>query len=263
LATGAIASLAGGSPAVGVRLGIAMVGLQASIGSLNDLLDAPLDAGRKPGKPIPRGAAGRRDAMILVLAGLGVGLGLSAPSGVGCVAAALVGVGCGYAYDLRLSRGPWSWLPLAVALPIVPIYAWLGATGTIPAALGALVPVGVLAGAGLSIANGLADLERDASAGNATVAVRLGRSPAWAVHAVLLVAAIALAIAYLPRSIQSTSSIPAGLPVLGLAVGAALVAIGILLGRGGGPGRRERAWEIEAAGIAVLGGSWIAAVIGG
>jgi 4-hydroxybenzoate polyprenyltransferase len=201
--------------------------------------------------------------VILIVTGLTLGLALSAPSGIGCVAAAVVGLGCGYAYDLRLSRGQWSWLPWALALPIVPIYAWLGAEGTIPAALGTLVPVGILAGAGLSIANGLADLERDASAGNATVAVRLGRPRAWAVHAVLLVAAIALAIAYLPRSTPSTSSIPPDLPVIGLAVGVALVAIGILLGRGGEPGRRERAWELEAAGIAVLGGSWIAAIVAG
>ena len=45
-----------------------MTALQASIGSLNDLVDAPRDAGRKPGKPIPAGlglAPARRRAVVV------------------------------------------------------------------------------------------------------------------------------------------------------------------------------------------------------
>ena len=43
VATGAVAILAGGDYWIAVRLGLAMLALQASIGALNDLLDAPLD----------------------------------------------------------------------------------------------------------------------------------------------------------------------------------------------------------------------------
>ena len=46
--------MAGADPAVAARLGVSMTALQASIGALNDLVDAPSDRGRKPGKPIPR-----------------------------------------------------------------------------------------------------------------------------------------------------------------------------------------------------------------
>ena len=38
-----------------------MTALQVSIGTLNDLVDAPRDAGRKPGKPIPAGLVTPRD----------------------------------------------------------------------------------------------------------------------------------------------------------------------------------------------------------
>ena len=53
LVAAAAAAAAGGDPGTAVRLGVSMVLLQASVGALNDLVDAPSDAGRKPGKPIP------------------------------------------------------------------------------------------------------------------------------------------------------------------------------------------------------------------
>ena len=66
-----------------VRLGIAMTALQASIGSLNDVVDAPRDAGHKPGKPIPAGLVSAVSARVLVIVAAAVGLVLSAPSGAG------------------------------------------------------------------------------------------------------------------------------------------------------------------------------------
>lgn len=227
-----------------------MLGLQVSIGALNDLVDAPLDAGRKPGKPIPRGVATSHDARFLALAGSVTAVALTVPSGLAALAVLGVGAACGYAYDLRLSRTAWSWLPLAIALPLVPVYAWLGATGDLPEALLPLVPAGVLAGAGLSIANGLADLERDTAAGSDSIVVRLGRPVAVAVQGGLLAGAIAIALL-------------AGPPArLLLWAGIVLVLGGVIVGGGGGPARRERGWELEAIGVAVLGAGWIGALVG-
>ena len=42
-------------PATALRLAVSMTALQVSIGTLNDIVDAPRDAGHKPGKPIPAG----------------------------------------------------------------------------------------------------------------------------------------------------------------------------------------------------------------
>ena len=235
-----------------------MVGLQVSIGALNDLVDAPLDAGRKPGKPIPRGLATARDARLLALAGVTAGLLLVAPSGAGALGVALACVGCGYLYDLRLSRGPWSWLPLAIALPLVPVYAWVGATGTVPWIVVLLIPVGLLAGAGLSIANGLADLERDTDAGSRAVAVSLGAARAWNISAVLLVGAIALAGLILVTVTVPSRRSGIGLALAGMVVGAFSILAGLALGRRGGARVRERAWELEAFGVAILGAGWIA-----
>jgi 4-hydroxybenzoate polyprenyltransferase len=236
-----------------------MLGLQASIGALNDVVDASLDAGRKAGKPIPNGHVTRRDALAIALIGLAAGLALTWPSGIAATGVAIAGTACGYVYDLRLSRTAWSWLPFALGVPLVPIYAWLGATSGAPASLLQLVPIGILAGAGLALANGLADLERDAAAGVETAAVRLGPARAWAVHASLIVAAIGLAFVSLPRA-GAGAGLAGNLSVLSLVLGVVLVAVGLVVGRGRGPGLRERAWELEAMGVAVFGAGWVAAV---
>jgi 4-hydroxybenzoate polyprenyltransferase len=239
-----------------------MLAIQASIGSLNDFADVGLDAGRKAGKPIPKGHASRQEALVIALTGLAIGVALTSPSGLAALAVALAGAGCGYLYDLRLSRTPWSWLPFALALPLVPIYAWLGTTGGVPMPLLRLVPIGVLAGAGLALANGLADLERDVAAGIETAAGTLGLGRAWTVHAGLLAAAIGLALLTLAGGSPGDARLERGPSLVALVLGSGLIAAGVALGRGGGPRSRERAWELEALGVAAFGAGWVAAVAG-
>jgi 4-hydroxybenzoate polyprenyltransferase len=254
----AMATLAGGGVAIALRLGASMLALQASIGALNDLVDAGVDSGRKPGKPIPRGAVRPTEAAVVALGGLLAGLALSAMSGPGTAAVAAVGVGLGYAYDLRLSRTAWSWLPLAAALPLVPVHAWIGTTGAVPSQLLPLVPIGILAGAGLALGNGIADLERDRAAGVATAALRLGRA-AWPVHAVALGAVLAMAWALAPGS-SATPAPRASLRTAAMGLGSVLVALGIVLARARRPGLRERGWELEASGVGLLGLAWVSEI---
>ncbi|MBI3751957.1 MAG: UbiA prenyltransferase family protein [Chloroflexi bacterium] len=250
-----MATLAGGGVPVALRLGASMLALQASIGALNDLVDAGIDSGRKPGKPIPRGVVRPLEAGLVAVAGLVAGVGLSALSGAGTAAVAAAGVALGYAYDLRLSRTAWSWLPLAIALPLVPVHAWIGVTGTVPAALLPLVPIGILAGAGLALGNGIADLERDRAAGVATAARRLGRA-AWPVHAMALGCVIALAWVLVPGS-AATASPGRSLAVAAMALGSALVVLGVVLARARRADLRERGWELEAGGVGLLGLAWM------
>lgn len=253
-----MATLAGGGVPVALRLGASMLALQASIGALNDLVDAGLDSGRKPGKPLPRGAVRPVEAGLVAAAGLVAGLGLSAVSGPGTAAVAAAGVGLGYAYDLRLSRTAWSWLPLAAALPLVPVHAWIGTTGVIPAALLELVPLAILAGVGLALGNGLADLERDRAAGVATAALRLGRA-AWPVHAIALASVLALAWVLAPTPLSTPA--PGAGPRLGaMGLGSALVLLGVVLARAHRPDLRERGWELEAGGVALIGLAWVSGI---
>lgn len=255
--TAAFALLAGATPADAGRLCIAMVSLQAAIGALNDLVDAPRDAG-KPGKPIPAGLVSPAAAAAVAAGGAALGVALSLPSGPATAAVALLVLAVGGLYDLRFKGTAWSWLPFAVGIPLLPVYAWLGAAGHVPAAFAILVPAAAIAGAALAIANGLADVERDREAGTLSVATRLGTRLAWTVHAALHAVVVGLAVAGLSWLGPSR---PPPHALAGMVAGGTLLAAGLFLAASRDPRGRERGWELEAAGIGLLGASWVAAVV--
>jgi 4-hydroxybenzoate polyprenyltransferase len=256
IVSAAFAVVAGGTPVTAVGLGLAMVLLQAGIGATNDVVDAPRDAGHKPGKPIPAGLVSTPTAVRVAVLAFGAGVGLALTTGglAGGVLALLV-IAIGLGYDLRLKGTAWSWLPFAVGIPILPVFGWLGAAGVLPREFLILVPAAVAAGAALAIANALVDVERDRAAGSGSIALTLGPATAWLVHVILLVGV----------GITAAGSVgPLGGPAAaGIAVAvAAIIPVGAALaGRGGGATRRERAWELEAVGVAVLGIGWLIAVL--
>jgi 4-hydroxybenzoate polyprenyltransferase len=251
VASAAVVLLAGGEAGTALRLGVGMLALQASIGALNDLLDAQIDAGRKPGKPIPAGLVAPSQARAVVVAAAGLGFVLAAPSGPVLLVIAALGLGMGYLYDLLAKRTAWSWLPFALGLPLLPVYGWYGAVGRLPEAFVILVPAAILAGAALAVANALADVERDRAAGVSSVAIRFGPGRAWAAGALLQVAVGLIALA----SLWVAGAGAASMAAAGLSGG--LVVAGLLIGRGGPSFVRERAWELQAVGIALLAVSWL------
>jgi 4-hydroxybenzoate polyprenyltransferase len=256
IVTGSFAVVAGGTALVAAGLGLAMVALQGGIGATNDLVDAPRDAGHKPGKPIPAGLVSRAAARGVAVAAFVLGIGLAGLSGGPAeVALALVVVAIGLAYDLRLKGTAWSWLPFAVGIPVLPVFGWLGASGRLPTEFLILVPAAVAAGAALSIANALVDVERDRAAGSSSIALALGPSTAWLIHLGLLVAVgLAAAASVGPLGGSSAGGAAVAVAVV-LPVGAGLAA------RSGGATSRERAWELEAVGVAVLALAWLLAVL--
>jgi 4-hydroxybenzoate polyprenyltransferase len=246
-----------------LRLGVAMLGIQFSIGALNDVVDAAQDAIEKPRKPIPSGFVDRRVAVAIAVVGGALGVGLSAISGWSTALAAVGCAGLGYVYDLRLSRTVLSWLPLSLALPLLPMHAWLGATGNLPPGLIALVPVGVVGGAGLALANGLVDVERDKRSGRSSATVALGRGRTWLLQTAALGLAVALAFLVAPGgSTPATAAVGLLRDVRagGIGFGAVLVGVGAACLAAGRPAVRERGWELEALGVAAIGIGWIAGV---
>jgi len=248
----AVAIVAGGDALTAVRLGVAMTALQVSIGALNDVVDAPRDAGYKPGKPIPVGLVSPELARAVIAAGAVMGLALAAPSGLSTIVVAVVGLAIGYGYDLALKGTAGSWVPFAIGIPLLPVFGWLGTTGSLPRSFLVLLPLAVVAAVALAIANARADAERDAAAGIESVALRLGVDRAWAVNAALLVLVVGTACATL---------VVRGAPLgpLGAAVGAGIViASGVIVGRGHDDRRLERAWEVQAVGVGLLAAAWLA-----
>ncbi|MFL5720629.1 MAG: UbiA family prenyltransferase [Chloroflexota bacterium] len=251
----AVALIAGGMGTTAVALGASMTALQTSIGTLNDIVDAPADQAAKPGKPIPAGLVSPTASIVMAVAAAGTGITvgwLAGPYGVAVVLLAVVVLVIGYAYDLFFKGTAWSWLPFAVGIPVLPIYGWVGATGGIPASFAVLVPVAVLAGAALAIANARADATRDRLSGTVSVATRLGDGWSWRVDAFLSVIVVVAALATLVAGGAGV------VPVAGAALGAAVVATGLAIGRSADAARRERAWQLQAIGTAVLAAAWLA-----
>ncbi|HEX7473659.1 MAG TPA: UbiA family prenyltransferase [Candidatus Limnocylindrales bacterium] len=254
LVTVAIAVLAGGGTGTVVRLGLAMLGIQFAIGAVNDLADVERDAGAKRAKPIPAGLLSPGAARLVGTIALVVGLGLATSVGPGVLGLAVLGAGAGIVYDLRLKGTPVSWLPYTVGIPLLPLFAWLGASGTIPGAILVAAGLAVPAGAALALANELPDLERDARGGLASVTQVLGRRRAWAVGAVLQAVVAGGAAAWF-RALDGRSDLwPALLGTVALLGG------GVLLGAGASVGRRQRGWEVQAVAIGLLAAVWLAGV---
>ena len=237
-----------------------MTALQASIGSLNDLVDAPRDVGRTPAKPIPGGLVSRALAWLVVATAAVVGVFLSLASGPLTTAVALVVLGIGYGYDLWFKGTAWSWVPFAVGIPLLPAYGWLGTTGDLPAAFAILLPAAVVAGAALAISNALADVERDAAAGTDSVATRLGAGRAWVLQAILLAAVVGAAWLTLAVGGADEWMVGGTAAIVGALGATAIIGAGIALGRRGDAARRERAWELEAIGVGLLAAAWLAGV---
>ncbi len=257
LLVAALALVAGGNVLTGTLLGLGMFALQASIGAVNDVVDAAADALAKPSKPIPAGVVSRRIAVIIGLASGAAGLIGSLLVGGPVVAGlGLVILSAGMAYDLRLKPTPFAGLCYAVAFMAVPVYGWWGAAGELPPRWELLLPVAALAGPTLQLANGLVDIEGDRLTGLRGPVVRLGRGRALRLLGVL----------------QSTIHLFAWLSLIGggaidvvalsaVLTGSLLAAVGWSASRSREVERRERGWRAQAASIVLLGAGWLAAVV--
>ncbi len=250
----ALAMLAGAQPVTAAALAVAMLGIQFCIGATNDLLDEGADAATKPEKPIPAGLVSRRTATAIALVSGGGGLALAAAHGPVVLAMAALMLGAGLAYNLFLKRGPFSWLAYAVALPVLPLYAWWGAVSTLPPRAELLVPLAALAGPALQLANGMVDDERDRASGASSLAVVLGRPRALALT-VILQGTIHGA-AWL--SLAATFGRDA-LPLATVALATGTAAVGLILSASQAETRRERGWQAQAVSVGLLALGWLAA----
>lgn len=231
-------------------LAMAMLSIQFSIGALNDLLDSPADAIARRAKPLVEGKIRVRAAGAVVAVTGATGLVLALLAGPFAALVAVPGYAIGIAYDLRLKASPWSWLPFAAGIPLLPIFAWVGATGNLPGPILGLAALGVLGGTALAVANALADAERDVASGTATIATTLGRSRSIRLGALLSLALGGAAL----TSVVALAGAVAGTWLAG--AGAATLAAGVLLGL---RGDLQAGWEVQAIGIGILAIGWIAA----
>ena len=147
--------------------------MQISIAMLNDYCDRRLDALGKPRKPIPRGLILPREALVAGLLMIALMLILLLRLPLLALIFSLVYLALGQGYNLGLKSTPLSGIVFALAMPLIPLYAFAGAGRSLPF-LFWLAPVGFLLGVALNLANSLPDVEEDAAGGARTLAVALG-----------------------------------------------------------------------------------------
>jgi 4-hydroxybenzoate polyprenyltransferase len=147
--------------------------MQVSIAMLNDYCDRRIDAQSKPDKPISRGLILPREALIAGLLMIAIMLVLLIPLPLLALVISLCYLVLGQAYNLGLKSTPLSGIVFALAMPLIPLYAFAG-IGHIPPIILWLVPAGFLLGIALNLANSLPDLEEDQTQGVMTLAVVLG-----------------------------------------------------------------------------------------
>ncbi len=168
----------GGSRVTWAQLGGGMLLFQFSIGIMNDVVDATDDRASKPWKPIARGAFRRDRAALLAGMCAGAGLLVTITFPLQAWLVGVVGLGCGLAYDVVLKRTVLSWLPYAIAIPLVPIWVY-AAIDAWDALLWWTLPLGALLGFSLHIANQLPDADQDGRRGIRSAAQRVDTRRAY------------------------------------------------------------------------------------
>ena len=209
----------------GTLLVAAAVGTgQLSIGWSNDLLDRRRDAltGRAD-KPLATGAVGPRPVAVAAATALAACVPLSLAGGLLAGTMHLVSVAAGWAYNLGLKATVLSWLPYALAFPLLPAFVTLGLPGSPWPAAWALAGVALLA-VGAHVANVLPDIDDDLATGVRGLPQRLGWGRARLVAAGLLLAASAVLALGVPGPLDAVGR-------LGLAAAAALVVVALAVPR--------------------------------
>ena len=157
-----MAFLADSSPpfATVAMLGMGMLCYQFCIGISNDVVDAADDAMSKPWKAIPRGVIPRRIAVALAAGLAGAGLLITSGLPFGSWLIGIAGLACGLAYDVQLKRTAWSWLPFAIAFPLIPAWTFTALDRWEPL-LWWVFPLGAVLGFALHLANQAPDVPKE------------------------------------------------------------------------------------------------------
>jgi 4-hydroxybenzoate polyprenyltransferase len=145
---------------IAIPLGAGMLCYQFAIGVANDLVDASDDAKAKPWKAIPRGIVTRRAAVSLVAGLAGAGMLITSGLPLGAWLIGMAGLACGLAYDVQLKRTLLSWLPFAIAFPLIPVWVFL-AFDRWDGLLWWAFPLGAILGLALHLANQAADVPKE------------------------------------------------------------------------------------------------------
>lgn len=160
-----------------VTLASAMALIQIAIGIFNEYCDRELDALCKPERPIPAGLVSARQACWATWASLSLGLAVSATVSLAGMLVLAFAAFTGILYSAHLKRSKLSWLPYAIAYPVVPIWVWVSLGDFRPSML-LVYPAAIPFSVGVHLCNQLRDYDEDAEQGARGFVHYLGKGTA-------------------------------------------------------------------------------------
>lgn len=185
----ALAAATGRGVAGVAAAGAAVLAGQLSVGWHNDWLDAERDTvAARPDKPVAAGAISRRVVARCALAALAAAVPLSLLSGWRAALAHLAGVLMAWGYNARLKGTVVSFVPYAVAFPLLVAFVTLGGPKGGWPPWWALAAAALL-GCGAHLVNAAPDLAEDLASGIRGLPHLLGRTRSVYAAVVLLLAA--------------------------------------------------------------------------
>lgn len=202
----------------------AHVAMQLSIAILNDYCDRRLDTLGRKNKPIPLGLVYPREALVVGLFMIALMVMLLLPLPPLALLISCIYLVLGQSYNLGLKSTPLSGIVFALAIPLIPLYAFFGVGHLLPVIVW-LVPVAALLGVGVNLANSLSDIDEDAANGARTLAVVLGTRGVYLTCPLLIIFSIILI-----GILTFTRVVPAQIPlVLITLIVSGLIALGLLV----------------------------------
>ena len=234
--------------------------MQVSIAMLNDYCDRKADTIVKKTKPIPSGLIYPREALIVGLFMIVLMVLLLLPLNKLGLLVSLIYLALGQAYNLGLKSTPLSGVMFALAIPLIPVYAFVAQGRTLPFLL-CLIPVGALLGIALNLANSLPDIEEDAEAGANTLAVVLGVRRTLLACPSLILLSVAIIAAFTVLHIVTTQSAIIILTVIITLLACLTMLFWQARQATATPVTRKRYFYLVALTVLVLAGGWFTAVI--
>jgi 4-hydroxybenzoate polyprenyltransferase len=169
----------------------AHLAMQLSIAVFNEYCDRERDALSKKNKPIVRGLVHPHEALWTALLLMFVMVLLLLPLNPLALLVSLLYLVCGQSYNLGLKATPLSGIVFALALPLIPVYAFVSVEHCMPLVLWQ-IPVAAVLGVCIHLANSLPDIEEDRASQTHTLAVVLGRKGSFVVCFLLIFLAVIL-----------------------------------------------------------------------
>ncbi len=184
----------------------AHLAMQLSIAIINDYCDRRVDATGHKQKPLPLGLIRPYEALVIGLLCMVLMLLLLLPLPPIALLISLLYLVLGQGYNLGLKATPLSGIVFALAIPLIPVYAFVG-VGHYTSLLFWLVPIAALFGVSLNLANSLPDIEDDSASRVRTLAVLLGVKRSLLVSTLLVL--LTLSLITLLTVMHTVSALPA------------------------------------------------------